>query len=65
MNNISEEEAAAWGGDYANESTVVADVSDDEAAMWAAYSADPSPDKEDDEYDEDADIEDALGIGSW
>ena len=65
MSNISEEEAAAWGGDYANESTVVADVSDDEAAMWAAYSADPSPDKEDDEYDEDADIEDALGIGSW
>ncbi len=37
------------------------DISDDEAAAWAAYGSD---DFEDD-YDEDADIEDALGIGSY
>ncbi len=37
------------------------DISDDEAAAWAAYASDSY----EDDYDEDADIEDALGIGSY
>ena len=42
-------------------------IVDEEQAMWAAYAAaDYATDNdEDDEYDEDADIEDSLGIGSW
>lgn len=42
-------------------------VSDEEAAMWAAYSINETEDEseDDEEYDEDTDIEDALGIGTW
>ena len=42
-------------------------IVDEEQAMWAAYAAaDYATDNdEDDEYDEDANIEDSLGIGSW
>ena len=61
--NLSEEEEAAWAS-YGNDQS---DVSDEEAAMWAAY-ADYNPDSQEDdedEIDEDRDIEDALGIGSW
>ena len=45
-------------------------ISDEEAAMWAAYAIDNTneddyDDDEDEEYDEDTDIEDALGIGYY
>ena len=49
----------------------VDEISDEEAAMWAAYAIDNTDDdedeydEEDDEYDEDTDIEDALGIGYY
>jgi predicted RNA-binding protein with RPS1 domain len=49
----------------------VDEISDEEAAMWAAYNIDNTDDdedeydEEDDEYDEDTDIEDALGIGYY
>lgn len=66
--DISEEEAAAWAA-YSNDASDEYDnVSDEEAAMWAAYSnnsPDQYDDEEDDEPDEDREIEDALGIGSW
>ncbi len=47
------------------------EISDEEAAMWAAYAIDSTEDddneynEEDEEYDEDTDIEDALGIGYY
>ena len=37
----------------------------EEAAMWAAYSADDFMDDGYDDDDEDADIEDAFGLGSY
>eukprot|EP00550_Attheya_septentrionalis_P008933 CAMPEP_0198288866 /NCGR_PEP_ID=MMETSP1449-20131203/7237_1 /TAXON_ID=420275 /ORGANISM="Attheya septentrionalis, Strain CCMP2084" /LENGTH=398 /DNA_ID=CAMNT_0043987089 /DNA_START=179 /DNA_END=1375 /DNA_ORIENTATION=+ len=39
-------------------------VSEDEAAAWAAYAPDPY-DEEEDDYDEDREIEDALGLDSY
>jgi predicted RNA-binding protein with RPS1 domain len=61
-NDISEDEEAAWAA-YGS------DVSADEEAMWAAYASNYSSDDDkkdnNDDYDEDRDIEDALGIGSW
>lgn len=64
--DISEEEAAAWAA-YGNDADNQYDnVDDEEAAMWAAYADyQPNQDEEDDEPDEDREIEDALGIGSW
>lgn len=45
------------------------DISEEEAAMWAAYadysSRSNDGEDEDDKPDEDREIEDALGIGSW
>jgi predicted RNA-binding protein with RPS1 domain len=47
------------------------EISDEEAAMWAAYAIGSTGDdereydEEDEEYDEDTDIEDALGIGYY
>lgn len=63
----------------ADDKSVTEDISsnigNNEAAMWAAYAAadistnneeeEEEEDYDDNEYDEDADIEDALGIGSW
>mmetsp|Transcript_10657 Transcript_10657/g.16206 ORF Transcript_10657/g.16206 Transcript_10657/m.16206 type:complete len:254 (+) Transcript_10657:243-1004(+) len=60
--NASEDEAAMWAAYAAPDSS----TNDDEAAMWAAYAAPDSPiDDDEDDYDEDEDIEDALGIGSY
>ena len=58
--DISEDEAAAWAayGDEARNEEM------SEEAMWAAYSSNED-EEEEDEYDEEADIEDSLGIGSW
>ena len=61
-----EEEEAAWAS-YGSDQSDQYDVSDEEAAMWAAY-ADYNPnyqEDDDDDPDEDREIEDALGIGSW
>jgi predicted RNA-binding protein with RPS1 domain len=56
--------AAAFGLDTIEEdSTSPPEVSEDEAAMWAAYADDD--DDQSDDYDDDADIEDSLGIGSY
>jgi len=42
------------------------DISEEEAAAWAQYAGyDEEDDDEDDYYDEDRDIEDALGLGSY
>jgi predicted RNA-binding protein with RPS1 domain len=42
------------------------EISTDEADMWAAYAAyENNAEEDDDYYDEDEDIEDALGIGSY
>jgi len=46
------------------DSSAPVEISDDEASMWAAY-ADDYADDDGDGYDEDADIEDSLGIGSY
>lgn len=66
------EDAADWAAYGADGSdTDESNIGDDEAAMWAAYSVDSSINyvdddgDEDDEYDEDTDIEDALGIGYY
>ena len=46
--------------------TLAINVVDEEADMWAAYTtADHATNDDEDEYDEDTDIEDSLGIGSW
>jgi hypothetical protein len=67
-----DEDAADWAAYGADGSdTDESNIGDDEAAMWAAYSVDSSINyvdddgDEDDEYDEDTDIEDALGIGYY
>lgn len=60
-----DEEALAWAA-YNNES--VEEISSEEADMWAAYAAyeNTNADEDDDDfYDEDEEIEDALGIGSY
>lgn len=66
--NTSDEEAAAWAA-YGNNQSDQYDVSEEEAAMWALYADyntyDETDDDIDDEPDEDREIEDALGIGSW
>ena len=67
---IEEEEAAAQlesdqNPSYQEEDIVeTSSVMSDEDAMWAAYSADDFMDDGDYE-DEDADIEDAFGLGSY
>lgn len=65
--DISEDEAAAWAAYGSSYDSDQYDLSEEEAAMWAAYSTPYSQndDDEDDEPDEDREIEDALGIGSW
>ena len=70
--DLMDEDAAAWAAYGADGSgTDASNIGDDEAAMWAAYSVDSSINDveddgdEDDEYDEDTDIEDALGIGYY
>lgn len=71
---MSEEELAAWAefaaapsadaGPVASASD--SQIADDEAGAWAAYDADDSDDEDGDEgFDEDRDIEDALGIGMY
>lgn len=66
---LSEEgEEFAWAAYYENNDSDKYDVSEEEEAMWAAYAANDTPDKEvdkKDDYDEDRDIEDALGIGYY
>lgn len=59
------EAAAAFGFDVEDkdEEDATFNISDDEAAAWAAYADDFEDDNGD--YDEDADIEDSLGIGSY
>jgi len=59
-----DEEALAWGA-YNDERTD--EISAEEADMWAAYAAyeNSAEDEENDYYDEDEEIEDALGIGSY
>lgn len=59
------EEALAWAAYNSDESTE--DISTEEADMWAAYAAYENVEEEEDEdyYDEDEEIEDALGIGSY
>lgn len=61
-----QEEELAWAAYYGNNDQP--DVSEEEEAMWAAYASDyttgEDEDKKDD-YDEDRDIEDALGIGYY
>lgn len=62
-----DEEALAWAA-YNNESAhETSTLEDEEADMWAAYAAyeNTDADEEDDYYDEDEEIEDALGIGSY
>lgn len=54
--------AASFGFDEPAKEDSPSDTDDDEAAMWAAYANDYT---EDDHYDEDADIEDSLGLGSY
>lgn len=61
----SEEEAAAWAANGSSDDSDQYNLSEEEAAMWAAYSNPYSQDDDDDEPDEDREIEDALGIGSW
>ena len=63
LKSEEDEEALAWGA-YDNEPK---EISTEEADMWAAYAAYESDNAEedDDNYDEDEDIEDALGIGSY
>ena len=56
-----EEEVEESSGE---DSSAPVEISDDEAAAWAAY-ADDYADDDDEDYDEDADIEDSLGIGSY
>ncbi|KAL9185093.1 hypothetical protein ACHAXT_002870 [Thalassiosira profunda] len=65
--DVSSDEASAWAAYGANdEEGREGDVAEDEAAMWAAYAVDSKEEEDEyDEYDEDADIEDSLGIGSW
>eukprot|EP00579_Thalassiosira_antarctica_P008581 CAMPEP_0201884638 /NCGR_PEP_ID=MMETSP0902-20130614/17472_1 /ASSEMBLY_ACC=CAM_ASM_000551 /TAXON_ID=420261 /ORGANISM="Thalassiosira antarctica, Strain CCMP982" /LENGTH=321 /DNA_ID=CAMNT_0048413635 /DNA_START=72 /DNA_END=1037 /DNA_ORIENTATION=+ len=60
--SMSEDEASAWAAYGADEGSQGSSASEDEAAMWAAYSND---DEGEDDYDEDKDIEDAMGIGSY
>ncbi|KAL7465023.1 hypothetical protein ACHAXS_005351 [Conticribra weissflogii] len=62
---ISEEEALAWASYGTRESNdgMQYGVSDEEAAMWAAYGSGNEDDGDD--YDEDRDIEDSLGIGYY
>jgi predicted RNA-binding protein with RPS1 domain len=56
---LSEDEALAWAA-YASGNDQP-DASQDEEAMWAAYADYADMDND----DEDRDIEDALGIGTW
>ena len=66
LNSEEDEEALAWAA-YNNESTQETRAgNDEEAALWAAYAAYENNNAEDDDYyDEDEEIEDALGIGSY
>jgi predicted RNA-binding protein with RPS1 domain len=57
------ESAAAFGFDATTIEEEANVVPEDEAAQWAIYADDFGID--DDEYDEDSDIEDSLGIGSY
>ena len=58
--------AASFGFDEPAKEDSPLDIEDDEAAMWASYANDYADDyAEDDYYDEDADIEDSLGLGSY
>lgn len=61
-----DEEALAWAA-YNNNEPVVEEISSEEADMWAAYAAyeNNNADEDGDYYDEDEEIEDALGIGSY
>jgi len=68
---LAQQAAVVDSSEPASQSTL--EVSDEEAAAWAAYAAgdtdvDEPEDDEDDEYDDEDDdnaIEDALGLGSW
>ena len=72
---LTDDDAAAWAASGVDGSVIDGSnysIGDDEVALWAAYSSDSSvsdvDDDDDDEYgeyDEDTDIEDALGIGYY
>ena len=63
--DLADSEEALGAAYNSNESTE--DISTEEADMWAAYAAYENVEEEEDEdyYDEDEEIEDALGIGSY
>lgn len=63
QNDFSEDEAAAWAAYGGNDEEN--DKRDDEADAWAAYAADEAVGESKRNYDEETDIEDALGIGSY
>eukprot|EP00584_Thalassiosira_punctigera_P025103 CAMPEP_0172567028 /NCGR_PEP_ID=MMETSP1067-20121228/114247_1 /TAXON_ID=265564 ORGANISM="Thalassiosira punctigera, Strain Tpunct2005C2" /NCGR_SAMPLE_ID=MMETSP1067 /ASSEMBLY_ACC=CAM_ASM_000444 /LENGTH=316 /DNA_ID=CAMNT_0013358281 /DNA_START=159 /DNA_END=1109 /DNA_ORIENTATION=+ len=67
INDLSDDEAFAWAAYGADEGSERKDTSEEEAAMWASYAVDSSSNDIDEEaeYDEDTDIEDALGIGFY
>ena len=65
---MSEDELSAWA-DFAADPAPAPETTDEEATAWAAYGNNSDVDDGDDEYyddeDEDRNIEDALGLGSW
>ena len=62
--SVVDDEEAAWAAYDAGEDDLGGDPADEEeAAMWAAYNQFDT--NENSSYDEDADIEDSLGIGSY
>lgn len=67
--DVSSDTQAPVDLDDVDEAVDEPDISEEEAAMWAAYadysSRSNDGEDEDDKPDEDREIEDALGIGSW
>mmetsp|Transcript_37073 Transcript_37073/g.88719 ORF Transcript_37073/g.88719 Transcript_37073/m.88719 type:complete len:387 (+) Transcript_37073:84-1244(+) len=62
--SVVDDEEAAWAAYDAGEDDLGGDpAAEEDAAMWAAYNQPET--NEDSSYDEDAEIEDSLGIGSY